>query len=71
MQYHKRFYLWLFLEMLVLPYLIDYYLRHMDYKSLKIFKNPMFSHDALVELFYCQVTAYHKQFFKRDLCQKW
>lgn len=47
-------------------YLIDYYLRHMDIQIVKkILQNPMFSHDALIELFYCQVTAYHKAILQK------
>ncbi len=47
-------------------YLVDYYLRHMDLQIVrKILQNPMFSHDALVELFYCQVTAYHKAILQK------
>ncbi|MBK8394731.1 MAG: hypothetical protein IPL26_05730 [Leptospiraceae bacterium] len=47
-------------------YLIDYYLRHMDISLVKnILQNPMFSHEALIELFYCQVTAYHKAILQK------
>ena len=54
------------LEDVGFTYLIDYYLRHMDVQIVKkILQNPMFSHDALVELFYCQVTAYHKAILQK------
>jgi hypothetical protein len=54
------------LEDVGFTYLIDYYLRHMDLQIVKkILQNPMFSHDALVELFYCQVTAYHKAILQK------
>ena len=54
------------LEDVGFTYLIDYYLRHMDEQIVKkILQNPMFSHDALVELFYCQVTAYHKAILQK------
>jgi hypothetical protein len=42
-------------------YLLDYYLRYISEGTVrKLLQNPVFSKDALVELFYCQVTAYHK-----------
>jgi hypothetical protein len=54
------------LEDVGFTYLIDYYLRHMDLQIVrKVLQNPMFSHDALVELFYCQVTAYHKAILQK------
>ncbi len=54
------------LEDVGFTYLIDYYLRHMDMHIVrKVLQNPMFSHDALVELFYCQVTAYHKAILQK------
>ncbi len=54
------------LEDVGFTYLIDYYLRHMDVHNVrKVLQNPMFSHEALVELFYCQVTAYHKAILQK------
>lgn len=54
------------LEDVGFTYLIDYYLRHMDMQIVrKVLQNPMFSHEALVELFYCQVTAYHKAILQK------
>ncbi|MCX8000101.1 MAG: hypothetical protein N3A69_14300, partial [Leptospiraceae bacterium] len=42
-------------------YLLDYYLRYMQKNTVqKVLQNPMFYPEALMELFYCQVTAYHK-----------
>jgi hypothetical protein len=42
-------------------YLIDYYFRHIDNRIVKsILQHPMFEHEALKELFSCQVTAYDK-----------
>jgi hypothetical protein len=42
-------------------YLLDYYLRFMDINTVKqILQNPTFTHEALLELFYCQITSYHK-----------
>jgi hypothetical protein len=42
-------------------YLLDYYLRYMNKNTVqKVLQNPMFFHESLMELFYCQVTAYHK-----------
>ena len=54
------------LEDVGFTYLVDYYLRHMDIQIVKkILQNPMFSHDALIELFYCQITAYHKAILQK------
>ncbi|MCE9502047.1 MAG: hypothetical protein K8R21_16315 [Leptospira sp.] len=42
-------------------YLIDYYFRYIDIRVVKkILQNPFFTHEALVELFYCQITAIQK-----------
>jgi len=42
-------------------YMMDYYFRLTDKFTVKsILQNPMFSHAALTELFYCQITAIHK-----------
>lgn len=42
-------------------YLIDYYLRYIDANIVKnILQNPMFSHNALIELFNCHITSIHK-----------
>lgn len=47
-------------------YLLDYYLRYMSKNTVqKILQNPMFYHEALMELFYCQVTAYHKAILQK------
>lgn len=47
-------------------YLIDYYFRHIDSSIVKkILQNPMFTHEALIELFYCQITAYHKAILQK------
>ncbi|MDX1957266.1 MAG: hypothetical protein SFU98_01770 [Leptospiraceae bacterium] len=47
-------------------YLIDYYLRYMSETTIKkLLQSPVFSKDALVELFYCQVTAYHKAILQK------
>lgn len=54
------------LEDVGFTYLIDYYLRHIDIQVVKkILQNPMFTHEALIELFYCQVTAYHKAILQK------
>ncbi|HMV41361.1 MAG TPA: hypothetical protein PK079_01135 [Leptospiraceae bacterium] len=54
------------LEDVGFTYLIDYYLRHINIQVVKkILQNPMFSHEALIELFYCQVTAYHKAILQK------
>lgn len=47
-------------------YLLDYYLRYMSENTVrKVLQNPMFEKDALMELFYCQVTAYHKAILQK------
>lgn len=47
-------------------YLLDYYLRHIDPKIVKsILHNPMFTHEAMVELFFCQVTAFDKALIQK------
>ncbi len=47
-------------------YLLDYYLRHINPKIVKsIIQNPMFSHEAMIELFYCQVTAFDKALIQK------
>jgi hypothetical protein len=47
-------------------YLLDYYLRYMSKQTIqKILQNPMFYHEALLELFYCQITAYHKAILQK------
>lgn len=51
-------------------YLLDYYLRHIDFHLVQsILQNPLFTHDALIELFYCQITAYHKAILQKKACQ--
>jgi hypothetical protein len=47
-------------------YLLDYYLRYMSKNTVqKVLQNPLFERDALMELFYCQVTAYHKAILQK------
>ncbi len=47
-------------------YLLDYYLRYMSKNTVqKVLQNPLFEKDALMELFYCQVTAYHKAILQK------
>lgn len=47
-------------------YLLDYYLRYVQKTTVqKILQNPMFYPEALMELFYCQVTAYHKAILQK------
>ncbi|MCB1190014.1 MAG: hypothetical protein H7A23_12675 [Leptospiraceae bacterium] len=47
-------------------YLLDYYLRFIDAKIVKkILQNPMFAPEALMELFSCQITNYHKAILLR------
>ncbi|NCN09761.1 MAG: hypothetical protein GW938_07955 [Leptospira sp.] len=42
-------------------YMMDYYFRIIDQNLVKsILQNPIFSHQALTELFYCQITSIHK-----------
>ncbi|MCG9875056.1 MAG: hypothetical protein MH321_09745 [Leptospiraceae bacterium] len=42
-------------------YMMDYYFRIIDLNLVKsILQNPLFSHEALTELFYCQITSIHK-----------
>lgn len=42
-------------------YMMDYYFRIIDPQVVKkILQNPLFSQEALTELFYCQITAIHK-----------
>lgn len=54
------------LEDVGFTYLLDYYLRHINPKTVKsILQNPMFSHEAMLELFYCQVTAFDKAFIQK------
>lgn len=54
------------LEDVGFTYLLDYYLRHIELPIVRnVLQNPMFSHEALVELFYCQITAYHKAILQK------
>lgn len=47
-------------------YLLDYFLRYMQKSTVqKVLQNPMFYPEALMELFYCQVTAYHKAILQK------
>ncbi len=47
-------------------YLLDYYLRYVQKTTVRrILQNPMFYPEALMELFYCQVTAYHKAILQK------
>ncbi|MCB1177786.1 MAG: hypothetical protein KDK36_09425 [Leptospiraceae bacterium] len=47
-------------------YLLDYYLRYVSANTVcKILQNPMFEKEALMELFYCQVTNYHKAILQK------
>ncbi|MCB1142673.1 MAG: hypothetical protein H7A24_04460 [Leptospiraceae bacterium] len=49
------------LEDVGFTYLLDYYLKYASENTVKrLFQNPMFSREALMELFNCQVTKYHK-----------
>ncbi len=47
-------------------YLLDYYLKYMEKSTVqKILQNPLFATEALMELFYCQITAYHKAILQK------
>ncbi|MEM7180270.1 MAG: hypothetical protein AAF518_05125 [Spirochaetota bacterium] len=42
-------------------YLMDYYFRHINEDVVRnILQNPLFTPEALIELFYCHITSYHK-----------
>lgn len=54
------------LEDVGFTYLLDYYLRFVNSKIVrKILQNPMFAPEALIELFSCQITNYHKAIILR------
>ena len=47
-------------------YLLDYFFRHIHPETVRsILQNPMFTHSAMIELFYCQITSYHKAILQK------